>query len=78
MQQRVNGILSLRQHSLVPEVTTSSLSISSATSGNPGYGMTQLGAGLELDISATRLRLIGRYRFGENVTGWSIGLGVSF
>jgi hypothetical protein len=41
-----------------------------------------LGAGLELDVSAypiwiTRVRLIGRYRFGENVTGWSIGLGIS-
>ena len=42
-----------------------------------------LGAGLELDTSAylyltQRIRLIGRYRFGENVTGWSIGLGISF
>jgi hypothetical protein len=45
--------------------------------------LSSLGAGLELDISAydliaTRLRLIGRYRFGENVTGWTIGLGISF
>jgi len=23
------------------------------------------------------IRLIGRYRFEENVTGWSIGLGIS-
>jgi hypothetical protein len=42
-----------------------------------------VGAGLELDTSAylyltQRIRLIGRYRFGENVTGWSIGLGISF
>jgi hypothetical protein len=42
-----------------------------------------LGAGLELDTSAylyltQRIRLIGRYRFGANVTGWSIGLGISF
>jgi hypothetical protein len=45
--------------------------------------LCSLGAGLELDVSAypiwiTRVRLIGRYRFGENVTGWSIGLGISF
>ncbi len=42
-----------------------------------------LGAGLELDTSAylyltQRIRLIGRYRFGENVSGYSIGLGISF
>ena len=42
-----------------------------------------LGAGLELDTSyysnlVSRIRLIGRYRFGENVSGYSIGLGISF
>jgi len=42
-----------------------------------------LGAGLELDTSAylyltQRIRLIARYRYGENVSGWSIGLGISF
>jgi hypothetical protein len=41
------------------------------------------GGGLELDVSAypiyiTRLRLIARYRIGENVSGWTIGLGISF
>ncbi len=45
--------------------------------------LCSLGAGLELDTSAylyftQRIRLIGRYRFGANVTGWSIGLGISF
>jgi hypothetical protein len=45
--------------------------------------LNSLGAGLELDIGAldpsfTRVRLMGRYRFGENVTGWTIGLGISF
>jgi len=45
--------------------------------------LNSVGAGLELDTSAldrwtTRWRLIGRYRFGQNVSGWSIGLGVSF
>ena len=45
--------------------------------------LCSLGAGLELDSSAytrlfTRVRLMGRYRFGENVEGWTIGLGISF
>jgi len=42
-----------------------------------------LGAGLEVDIGewdtyASRVRLIGRFRFGEDVRGWSVGLGISF
>lgn len=45
--------------------------------------LNSVGAGIELDTSAydtiaTRWRLIGRYRFGQNVTGWSFGLGISF
>ncbi len=45
--------------------------------------LCSLGAGLELDVSAypifiTRIRLMGRYRFGENVSGYTIGLGISF
>jgi hypothetical protein len=41
-----------------------------------------LGAGLEPDTSGylyltQRIRLIARYRFGRNVSGWSIGLGIS-
>jgi hypothetical protein len=45
--------------------------------------LNSLGAGLELDIGVldplfTRVRLMGRYRFGENVTGWTVGLGISF
>jgi len=45
--------------------------------------LCSIGAGLELDTSAylyltQRVRLIGRYRFGANVTGWSVGLGISF
>jgi hypothetical protein len=42
-----------------------------------------LGAGIEFDTSkylylTQRVRLIGRYRFAQNVTGWSVGLGISF
>jgi hypothetical protein len=42
------------------------------------------GGGIELDVSRyqplfiTRLRLIARYRVGENVKGWTLGLGISF
>ncbi len=45
--------------------------------------LNSVGAGLELDASAlerwaTRWRLIGRYRFGQNVSGWGVSLGISF
>ncbi len=45
--------------------------------------LASVGAGLELDSSAykiiiTRTRLVGRYIFGDNVTGYSLGLAVSF
>jgi hypothetical protein len=45
--------------------------------------LNSVGVGLELDTSAldriaTRWRLIGRLRFGENVRGWGVGLGISF
>ena len=41
------------------------------------------GAGLELDSSnrdvyVTRTRLLVRYKIGNNVTGWALGLGISF
>ena len=45
--------------------------------------LCSLGAGFELDTSAylfltQRIRLIARYRFGQNVSGYSLGLGISF
>ncbi|WP_191577257.1 hypothetical protein [Achromobacter insolitus] len=45
--------------------------------------LTSVGAGLELDSSAydifiTRTRVVGRYVFGNNVSGFSVGLAVSF
>jgi hypothetical protein len=45
--------------------------------------LASTGAGIELDISAyvgiiTRMRLIGRYLFGDSVSGYSFGLGVSW
>jgi len=52
----------------------------------PSLGFSNLhsvGAGLELDSSAhdifiTRTRLVGRYRFGNNVSGFALSLAVSF
>jgi hypothetical protein len=45
--------------------------------------LNSIGAGIELDTGAfdrwvTRWRLMGRYRFGQNVTGWGVSLGISF
>ena len=45
--------------------------------------MSSLGAGLELDTSAydmfvTRIRLVARYSFGENVRGSSLSIAMSF
>lgn len=45
--------------------------------------LAKLGAGLEFDISKTgipgqRVRIMGRYLFGENVSGASLGFAISF
>jgi hypothetical protein len=45
--------------------------------------MSSIGFGLELDSSAkdiiaTRWRLIARYKFGPSVTGYSVGMAISF
>ncbi|WP_409421899.1 autotransporter domain-containing protein [Pseudaeromonas sp. ZJS20] len=45
--------------------------------------LTSLGAGVELDLSrfdllVSRVRLVGRYMFGRNTDGYSIGLAASF
>jgi hypothetical protein len=45
--------------------------------------LTSLGAGFELDTSdytwlTTRWRIVGRYKFGDGVKGWSAGLACSF
>jgi hypothetical protein len=47
------------------------------------YYVNSFGAGLELDSSArdvfvTRTRLMLRYKVGNNVSGWAVGLAVSF
>ncbi|NLP63046.1 hypothetical protein NH14_018090 [Paraburkholderia sacchari] len=45
--------------------------------------LTSLGAGLEIDTGAvtklfSRLRIVGRYAFGQNVSGASLGIALSF
>jgi hypothetical protein len=45
--------------------------------------LTKVGAGLEVDLSDShvvidRLRIVGRYVFGPSVSGFSVGLGISF
>jgi hypothetical protein len=50
--------------------------------------LTKIGGGLELDLEelkigafglyTERVRLVGRYVFGLNVTGFSVGLGITF
>ena len=45
--------------------------------------LNSLGAGFEMDSSKydiiiSRTRLVGRYMFGENTAGYSMGLAVSF
>jgi hypothetical protein len=52
--------------------------------GSLGFNfLTSTGAGIEFDFSAynsilTRLRLIGRYVFGEDVSGISGGISITF
>ncbi|WP_096031522.1 hypothetical protein [Caballeronia hypogeia] len=46
-----NAVLAIMSYTAVPDVTTSSLSINNGTSGNPGFGQTQLGGGFTLSKS---------------------------
>ena len=45
LQQRANGILALMGYSVVPDLTSSNLSINNAQTENPSVLMTQLGGG---------------------------------
>ncbi len=51
VQKQANGVLSLMGYSVVPDLTSSSLSINSAASGNPGIVMSQLGGGFTISRS---------------------------
>lgn len=45
IQAQADGVLALMSYSVVPDITTSSLSIDNAQSGDPGLTMTQFGGG---------------------------------
>ena len=56
--------------------------VAGAHSDFPARGRRGTGAGLELDTGAwdtffTRVRLMGRFCFGQNVSGWAVELGIS-
>lgn len=51
LQKRAAGVVSLMQYTLFPDVTTSSLSISSGNTGNPDLNMVQLGGGFTVSRS---------------------------
>jgi hypothetical protein len=51
VQEQANSVLAIMSYTTVPDVTTSSLSINNGTSGNPGFGQTQLGGGFTLSRS---------------------------
>jgi hypothetical protein len=45
LQRLANGVLGIMSYTVAPDVTTSSLSVDSAATSNPGLAMTQLGGG---------------------------------
>ncbi len=51
LEKRADGVVSLMQYTLFPDVTTSSLSISSGNTGNPDVNMVQLGGGFTVSRS---------------------------
>ena len=51
LQERANGVLSIMAYSVVPDLTSSSLSISNAQSGNPGVVLSQLNGGFTVSES---------------------------
>jgi hypothetical protein len=48
LQKRVNGVLAMMGYMLTPDVTTGSLGVSNAATGNPDLGMTTLGGGFTM------------------------------
>lgn len=51
VQKQANGVLALMGYAVVPDLTSSSLAINNATSGNPGIVMSQLGGGFTISRS---------------------------
>jgi hypothetical protein len=51
VKRHADAVLAVMSYTTVPDVTTSSLSINNGTTGNPGFGQTQLGGGFTLSRS---------------------------
>lgn len=51
IQQQANGVLALMAYSVVPDLTSSNISIDNPRSGSPGIFMTQLGGGFTVSKS---------------------------
>jgi hypothetical protein len=51
VKQHADAVLAIMTYTTVPDVTTSSLSINSGATGNPGFGQTQLGGGFPISKS---------------------------
>ncbi len=51
VKRYADAVLAVMSYTAVPDVTTSSLSINSGATGNPGFGQTQLGGGFTLSRS---------------------------
>ncbi|MPW19371.1 hypothetical protein GCT13_21315 [Paraburkholderia sp. CNPSo 3157] len=51
VKQHADAVLAIMTYTTVPDVTTSSLSINSGATGNPGFGQTQLGGGFTISKS---------------------------
>ena len=51
VKRHADAVLAVMSYTTVPDVTTSSLSINNATSGNPGFGQSQLGGGFTISRS---------------------------
>ncbi|MEM5439537.1 hypothetical protein [Paraburkholderia diazotrophica] len=51
VKQHADAVLAIMSYTTVPDVTTSSLSINSGSSGNPGFGQTQFGGGFTISKS---------------------------
>ncbi|MEM5370539.1 hypothetical protein V4C53_31485 [Paraburkholderia azotifigens] len=48
VKRHADAVLAVMSYTTVPDVTTSSLSINNGTTGNPGFGQSQLGGGFTL------------------------------
>jgi hypothetical protein len=51
VKQHADAVLAVMTYTTVPDVTTSSLSINSGTTGNPSFGQSQLGGGFTISRS---------------------------